>query len=351
MENLNIGRSGIEVPFLGMGTWAIGGGSWWGDNDDALSVKAIQTAVEQGIRWIDTAPIYGLYHSETVVGEALKHIDRDKVVLSTKCGLEWRHETPVLHKVVDGTAVYRDLSAQSIIEDVEDSLRRLGTDHLDVLYTHWQSPDLGLYPLEETVEAMMKLKEQGKIRAIGASNVTADLIRGYCRYGQLVYGDNVFEKDGIRRDRTGDGEKTRCLCGKQGIFNRDGPAMGPQIIRQLERRASRRSASFFHALASPGRPRNGGGASGAYQPAEGRKALIQGRFRAQEGPLGPSRKSQQQTKRTGFAALEDSIADEAPEGKRAKRANRALNRAGINSRGQKQGFGGADRRAGRVTSR
>lgn len=93
------------------------------------------------------------------------------------------------------------------------------------------------------------------------------------------------------------------------------------------------------------------GASGAYQPAEGRKALIQGHFRAQEGPLGPSRKSQQQTKRTGFAALEDSIADEAPEGKRAKRANRALNRAGINSRGQKQGFGGADRRAGRVTSR
>lgn len=166
-----------------------------------------------------------------------------------------------------------------------------------------------------------------------------------------VYGDNVFEKDGIRRDRTGDGEKTRCLCGKRGIFNRDGPAMGPQIIRQLERRASRRSASFFHALASPGRPRNGGGASGAYQPAEGRKALIQGRFRAQEGPLGPSRKSQQQTKRTGFAALEDSIADEAPEGKRAKRANRALNRAGINSRGQKQGFGGADRRGGRVTSR
>lgn len=168
---------------------------------------------------------------------------------------------------------------------------------------------------------------------------------------RLVYGDNVFEKDGIRRDRTGDGEKTRCLCGKRGIFNRDGPAMGPQIIRQLERRASRRSASFFHALASPGRPRNGGGASGAYQPAEGRKTLIQGRFRAQEGPLGPSRKSQQQTKRTGFAALEDSIADEAPEGKRAKRANRALNRAGINSRGQKQGFGGADRRAGRVTSR
>ena len=191
MEKRNIGKSGLSAPFLGMGTWAIGGGSWWGDNDDALSVNAIEAAVEQGIRWIDTAPIYGLYHSEQVVGEALRHIDRDKVVLSTKCGLEWRHETPVLHKVVDGTAVYRDLSAQSIIEDVEESLKRLGTDHLDVLYTHWQSPDLGLYPLEETVEAMMKLKEQGKIRAIGASNVTADIIRGYCKYGQL---DVIQEK-------------------------------------------------------------------------------------------------------------------------------------------------------------
>ena len=121
----------------------------------------------------------------------MKHIDRDKVVLSTKCGLEWRHETPILHKVVDGVQVYRDLSAKGIIEDVEDSLRRLHTDHLDVLYTHWQSPDFGVYPLEETMEAMMKLKEQGKIRAIGASNVTSDIIRGYCRYGQL---DVIQEK-------------------------------------------------------------------------------------------------------------------------------------------------------------
>ena len=190
-ETIQIGKSGLSAPFLGLGTWAIGGGTWWGDNDDAQSVNAIRTAVEQGIAWVDTAPIYGLYHSEEVVGEALRQIDRDKVILSTKCGLEWRHETPVLHKVVDGVSVYRDLSAQSIIEDVEGSLKRLGTDHLDVLYTHWQSPDFGLYPLEETVEALMKLKEQGKIRAIGAANVTADLIRGYCKYGQL---DVIQEK-------------------------------------------------------------------------------------------------------------------------------------------------------------
>ena len=153
--------------------------------------KLFKGLPEQGITWIDTAPIYGLGHSETVVGQALRRIGRDKVILSSKCGLEWRHETPVLHKVVDGVTVYRDLSAQSIIEDVEDSLRRLGTDHLDVLYTHWQSPDFGLYPLEETVEAMTRLKQQGKIRAIGASNVTADILRRYCQLGQL---DVIQEK-------------------------------------------------------------------------------------------------------------------------------------------------------------
>ncbi len=73
MANLiEIGKSGIKVPFLGMGTWAIGGGSWWGDNDDELSVKTIQRAIDLGIKWIDTAPIYGLYHSEDVVGKAIK---------------------------------------------------------------------------------------------------------------------------------------------------------------------------------------------------------------------------------------------------------------------------------------
>lgn len=191
MKQLEIGKSGIAAPFLGLGTWAVGGGSWWGASDDAESVRAIRCAVENGIAWVDTAPIYGLYHSERVVGEALKGLPRERVVLSTKCALEWRHETPVLHKVVDGTPVYRDLSRKSIFEDVEGSLRRLGTDYLDVLYTHWQTPDFALYPLEETVDALMELKKQGKIRAVGASNVTPEIVRGYCRYGQL---DVIQEK-------------------------------------------------------------------------------------------------------------------------------------------------------------
>ena len=166
-----------------------------------------------------------------------------------------------------------------------------------------------------------------------------------------MYGDNVFEKHGINRDRTGGREKTRYLCGKQGIFTRDRALIRPGSIRQLETRASTRSASFFHALGGPGRPYNGGGAAGAYRTHNGAKPLKQGHLRAKRGPLGPSRKSQQQTKRTGFAALEDSIADEAPEGKQASRANRALIRAEINDRAQKHGGAGADRRGRGVTSR
>lgn len=142
-----------------------------------------------------------------------------------------------------------------------------------------------------------------------------------------MYGDNVIEKHGINRDRTGDREKTRYLCGKQGIFTRDRALIRPGFIRQLETRASTRSASFFHALGSPGRPHNGGGAAGAYRTRNGAKPLKQGHLRAKRGPLGPSRKSQQQTKRTGFAAHGHSIAETAPEGKRASRANGALIRA------------------------
>ena len=142
-----------------------------------------------------------------------------------------------------------------------------------------------------------------------------------------LYGDNVIEKHGINRDRTGDREKTRYLCGKQGIFTRDRALIRPGSIRQLETRASTRSASFFHALGGPGRPYNGGGAAGAYCTHNGAKPLKQGHLRAKRGPLGPSRKSQQQTKRTGFAAHGHSIAETAPEGKRASRANGALIRA------------------------
>lgn len=193
MKTLNIGQSGLLTPYIGMGTWAIGGGTWWGDNDDQLSIRTIHEALDHGICWIDTAPVYGLGHSEEVVGKAVAD-RRSHVLLSTKCGLQWNHKTPCYHKLMEGKDVYRDLSGKGIRQDVEMSLKRLNTDYIDILYTHWQTPDPAVYPLEETVDTLMSLKKEGKIRAVGASNVTPEYIEGYCRYGQL---DVIQEKYSI----------------------------------------------------------------------------------------------------------------------------------------------------------
>lgn len=193
MNTIKIGKSDINTPFMAMGTWAIGGGTAWGENDDKLSVRTIDEAIDCGITWFDTAPVYNLGHSEEVVGKALKG-KRHNVLISTKCGLEWDYETPVFHKVMEGRNVYRDLSAKGIRKNLEDSLRRLQTDYIDIYYTHWQTPDFALYSLEETVGVLTELKKEGKIRAIGASNVTEDIIKGYCSLGQL---DVIQEKYSI----------------------------------------------------------------------------------------------------------------------------------------------------------
>lgn len=193
MNTIKIGKSDINTPFMAMGTWAIGGGTAWGENDDKLSVRTIDEAIDCGITWFDTAPVYNLGYSEEVVGKALKG-KRHNVLISTKCGLEWDYETPVFHKVMEGRNVYRDLSAKGIRKNLEDSLRRLQTDYIDIYYTHWQTPDFALYPLEETVGVLTELKKEGKIRAIGASNVTEDIIKGYCSLGQL---DVIQEKYSI----------------------------------------------------------------------------------------------------------------------------------------------------------
>jgi len=185
-----IGKSGIEASVIGMGAWAIGGGVWWGDNNDEESIRAIHTALDKGIDWIDTAPAYNLGHSEEVVGKALQG-HRQNVVLSTKCGLQWRDSNGSFHKRIEGKDFYRDLSAPGIRKDLEGSLQRLRTDYIDVYYVHWQSIEPALTPISETMEELAKLKAEGKIRAIGASNVDLFQLREYVRCGQL---DAVQEK-------------------------------------------------------------------------------------------------------------------------------------------------------------
>ena len=193
MQTRRIGKSELDAAVLAMGSWAIGGGSWWGENDDEMSIKAIHKSLESGVNWIDTAPVYGFGHSEEVVGKALKD-RRDKAILSTKCGIQWFNDKGWKHCLKDGHEIYRDLSPESIRKDLESSLRRLQTDYIDVYYTHWQSMDPGRVPIEDTMNELMKMKKEGKIRAIGASNVTLDNLKEYVTYGEL---DVIQEKYSI----------------------------------------------------------------------------------------------------------------------------------------------------------
>jgi aryl-alcohol dehydrogenase-like predicted oxidoreductase len=178
-----LGSSGIDISAVGFGAWVTGG--WmWGGSDDPQSIAAIHAALDQGINLIDTAPMYGYGHSERVVGQAIRD-RRERVVLATKCGLIWYREEGTLHFYADDKGatlrpvdkkIYKNLRPASIREEVENSLRNLQTDHIDLLQTHWQDPST---PLADTVAELQRLKQQGKIRAIGVSNCSLDLLKAY----------------------------------------------------------------------------------------------------------------------------------------------------------------------------
>jgi len=228
MEFADIPGTSLKVSPVAIGTWAIGG--WmWGGTDEAQSVSTIRAALDHGINIIDTAPAYGFGRSEEIVGKAIAEARlRSRVLIATKVGLEW-----------EGGRVFRNASRARIMQEIDDSLRRLRTDYIDIYQVHWPDP---LVTIEETAEAMHTLFRQGKIRAIGVSNfsvgqmerfrhvaplhalqppynlfergIEADLLP-YCRkhkiatlgYGALCRGllsgrmrpDSVFEGDDLRR--------------------------------------------------------------------------------------------------------------------------------------------------------
>jgi methylglyoxal reductase len=191
MKYMKIGKLPVKsASAVSLGTWAIGGGEWWGDNDDRESMDTIRAAVDGGITLIDTAPAYGKGHSEEVLGKALKGI-RDKIHISTKCGLIWNAEEGSFFFEKDGFRIMRNLSPASVKREVEDSLRRLQTDHIDIYFTHWQSVPPFFTPIEETMGMLLKLKQEGKILAIGASNVSPEQIEEYASCGGV---DIIQEK-------------------------------------------------------------------------------------------------------------------------------------------------------------
>ncbi len=188
MEVHRIEGTDIEVSRVALGTWAMGG--WlWGGTDEQQAIRTIHTALDHGITLIDTAPIYGFGVSETIVGKALAtSAHRSRAVVATKLGLEWLDDK-----------VRRNASRQRVITEVEDSLRRLGLDHLDIEQVHWPDPNV---PAQETAEALARLVDQGKIRAIGVSNYAPDQMTEFACFAPLHTSQppyNLFERE-IERD-------------------------------------------------------------------------------------------------------------------------------------------------------
>jgi methylglyoxal reductase len=193
MLKRQIGRSGIEASAVGLGSWAIGG--WmWGGTDEAESISAIRAAIDAGVSLIDTAPAYGKGLAEEIVGKAIEG-RRDQVVLATKCGLIWHARKGNHFFDYDGQPVHRYLGPESIAYELEQSLKRLRTDHIDHYITHWQDATT---PIADTMEALEKLKAQGKIRSIGASNTSVADVEAYAAAGQI---DAIQEEYSmVRRD-------------------------------------------------------------------------------------------------------------------------------------------------------
>jgi aryl-alcohol dehydrogenase-like predicted oxidoreductase len=166
-----LGRSGLNITRVGFGAWAAGGGGWafsWGPQDDAASLAAMRRALDAGVNWIDTAAVYGLGHSEEVVGRLLHGLPPDdRPLVFTKCGLAWNDQDRMAKPL-------RVLTPQSIQQECEASLRRLGVERIDLYQFHW--PDESGTPVEDSWAAMTNLIEQGKIRAAGVSNFDVHLL-------------------------------------------------------------------------------------------------------------------------------------------------------------------------------
>lgn len=184
METIKLKNSKIESTRIALGTWAIGG--WmWGGTQERESIETILTALDKGINIIDTAPVYGFGKSEEIVGKAINEYGkREDIIIATKVGLEWTNDQKI----------YRNSTKSRIIKEVDDSLRRLQTDYIDIYQVHW--PDINT-PFQETAEAMRELLAKGKIKAIGVSNYSPKQMEEFQKYSPLHSNQppyNLFER-------------------------------------------------------------------------------------------------------------------------------------------------------------
>ena len=177
METRTLGQSDLQVSVLAFGAWAIGG--WfWGGADSKDAIKAIETAIENGMTTIDTAPVYGFGLSEELVGKAIKG-KRDKVQILTKFGLSWSERKGQFYFATkdnygNNVDIFRHSSKEKVISDCDDSLRRLKCDYIDLFQIHWSDPTT---PVSETMEALELLIEKGKIRTGGVCNYSTEMMK------------------------------------------------------------------------------------------------------------------------------------------------------------------------------
>jgi aryl-alcohol dehydrogenase-like predicted oxidoreductase len=174
MEYRKLGSSDLEVSAIGYGAWGIGGAPFWESEGHTKSLDSIKKAYDLGINFFDTAPVYGFGHSEELIGKALKPV-RDKVIIATKCGLRWDKEAL--------GSIRKDASRDSILEEIDQSLKRLDTDVIDLYQVHW--PDVET-DQKETMETLLEIQQKGKIRHIGVSNYSAEQITECLKYGKIV---------------------------------------------------------------------------------------------------------------------------------------------------------------------
>ena len=205
-----LGTSGLEITTVGFGAWAIGGAGWafsWGPQDDAESIAAMRRAVERGINWIDTAAIYGLGHSEVVVGKFLKELPaNDRPLIFTKCGLVWDEAD----RMKDAKRI---LAPASIRRECETSLKRLGVERIDLYQFHW--PDESGVAIEDSWGEMLKLVDEGKVRVPGVSNFTVELL---ARCEKLRHVGSLQPPFSLIRRDAGATVIERCAARKTGVI-------------------------------------------------------------------------------------------------------------------------------------
>ena len=210
MKKRQLGTTGMNITRVGFGAWAIGGGGWsfaWGAQDDDESLAAMRHAVERGVNWIDTAAVYGLGHSEELVGRLLRdYSTSDRPFVFTKCGLVWDESDPMKQSARIGRP-------ESLKREVEQSLKRLGVEQIDLYQMHWPAED-GT-PTEVYWQTLLDMKAEGKVRAVGLSNHKVDRLEIAERIGHVDTLQPPFSA--IRRDIV-DAELPWCLAHDTGVI-------------------------------------------------------------------------------------------------------------------------------------